>query len=121
MHSSTLQRHHLPSHSGVSAGQVVPLGAQYLHGFPLLITSTKYAKSMSGTQENQCMRPCTCGLLHTERLIEPRSRSKKTSISGGQQRDVTALNPAASSDADAPVTAGCSATSLPSPDTSIAA
>merc|ERR1719316_243414 len=57
---------------------------------------------MSGTHENQCIRPCKCGLLHTSRPLLARRRVKKVSISGGQQRDVTALKPAASSVAVAP-------------------
>lgn len=73
-----------------------------MHGLPLSITSSRYWKSMSGTHENQCISPCTCGLLHTSKPIEASSRPKKVSISGGQQSEVTALNPAAVRGADVP-------------------
>jgi len=49
--------HHLPWHLADNTGQVVPMGAQYLHGLPFAITSRTYWKSISGTQWNQCINP----------------------------------------------------------------
>merc|ERR1719498_1834914 len=69
------------AHLPVSGGHVVPLAAQYLQGFPLLMISSTYAKSMSGTQENQCIRPCKCPFLHTSRPFWSRMRVKNAPIS----------------------------------------
>jgi hypothetical protein len=63
----------LPLHSGLRIGQGWPFGAQYLHGLPNSMTSLQWFQSMVGTPGrlckvlsiNQCMRPCTWGLLHT--------------------------------------------------------
>jgi len=67
------QQFTLPSHSGLNAGQGWPFGAQYLQGLPLSMTSSQYCQSMFGAlgrlckflSMNQCMRPCTWGLLQT--------------------------------------------------------
>merc|ERR1719324_307454 len=98
------QRHQWPWHSGVRDGHSMPLNCQYLHGFPLLITSTTYWKSMFGTQWNQCINPWRCGLLQEYKPILSKSRVKNTSICQGQHMEVTARNPNASSDAVSPST-----------------
>lgn len=73
-----------------------------MQGLPSLMMSSMYWKSIWGTQWNQCIRPWTCGLLHTSRPICSRRRLKNCSISDGQHRLVVAKKPAASSDAVAP-------------------
>merc|ERR1740127_227187 len=104
--------HHFTSHFADKAGHVAPLGAQYLQGLPSLMVSTTYWKSMSGTHENQCISPCTCGLLQTSKPLDSRRRLKNASVSTGQHSEVVSLKPAASSDALAPLVAGWEASEL---------
>merc|ERR1719491_1891834 len=87
--------HQCPVHWADKAGQAAPFTSQYLHGFPILITSSTYWKSMSGTHVNQCIRPWMCGLLQIFKPMLSMRRLKKSSVCTGQQSSVTILKPIA--------------------------
>merc|ERR1719379_2235149 len=57
--------------------------------------SSKYWGSISGTQVNQCIRPCTCCLLQIFMLLDSMRRLKKISVSIGQHIFVTCVKPLA--------------------------